>query len=402
MSSLTTDSLGDANEECRVLSSLRATPEIFEQIAKTQGSELAVQSVLRRRFSDELVRSALLIHALRKKAVAKFTHADRMWFDRQGLEQSTNEVISNYKAKRFQGTVWDLCSGVGGDAIALAAHCEVTAVDLNPAACLRTEWNAEVYGVEQRLKTICSDVLGFSESTGLVHIDPDRRPGSVGRVSRIEDYVPGLEYLNQLMPRVEGGAIKIGPAGNFGGKFPDAEIELISLNGECKEATVWFGSLARSSPFRATVLPSGESIAGHPMEVAAPVAPLGAYLYDPDPAVVRAGLLDVLADRLGLSRLDPAEEYLTSDGLVRSPFVQPFEVLSNLPNNERDLKAWLRQSEIGSLEIKCRHIPIQADALRRKLRPSGPASGAVIFARLEGKARIIGARRPTEGHATIK
>ena len=284
----------------------------------------------------------------------------------------------------------------------LAAHCEVTAIDLNPAACLRTKWNAEVYGVEQRLRTECADVLDFSESTGLVHIDPDRRPGSVGRVSRIEDYVPGPQYLDQLMSRVEGGAIKIGPASNFGGKFPDAEIELISLNGECKEATVWFGSLARSAPFRATVLPSGESIAGHPMEVAAPVAPLGTYLYDPDPAVVRAGLLDVLADRLGLSRLDPAEEYLTSDNLVRSPFVQPFEVLTNLPNNERDLKAWLRQSEIGNLEIKCRHIPIQADALRRKLRPSGSASGTVVFARLEGKARIIGARRPADGAATIK
>lgn len=396
MSISTTSLLEEANDECRVLTALRATPEIFEAISHTRGSELSVQAALRKTFPDELVRAGLLIHELRKKALVKFARADEMWFDRQGLEQATNEVISTHKAKRFQGTVWDLCSGIGGDAIALAAHCDVTAVDLNPAACLRTKWNAQVHGVDQRLNVACLDVHSFSESKGLVHIDPDRRPGASGRVSRLEDYVPGLDYLRELMARFEGGAIKISPASNFGGKFPDAEIELISLNGECKEATVWFGTLAKSEPFRATVLPAGETLAGHPMEVMAPVSQLGAYLYDPDPAVVRAGLVDLLADRLGLARLDSAEEYLTSDQLVISPFVQPFEVLSNLPNNERDLKAWLRQSEIGRLEIKCRHIPIQADALRRKLPLNGNAPGVVIFARLEGKARIIGARRPTD------
>ena len=188
--------------------------------------------------------------------------------------------------------------------------------------------------------------------------------------------------------------MKISPASNFGGKFSDAEIELVSFQGECKEATVWFGELARDSLFRATVLPAGESIAGHPLEVAVPVSPLRHYIYDPDPAVVRAGLVDLLADHLGLCRLDDTEEYLTADQLVRSPFVQTFETLTNLPNNERDLKAWLRKSEIGQLEIKCRHIPIQADVLRRKLPLSGSIPAVVLFARLEGKARIIGARRP--------
>ena len=100
-----------------------------------------------------------------------------------------------------------------------------------------------------------------------------------------------------------------------------------------------------------------------------------------------------MADRLGLFRLDSAEEYLTSDTPVRSPFVQTFEVLGNLPNNERDLKGWLRTSGFGPLEIKCRHIPVQADLLRRRLPLSGSDPGVVVFARLDGKARIIVGRR---------
>ena len=385
--------LTESSDECRILRELRATPKIFEDIHAAKGSEFAVQSALRRLYPDDVVRAAVSLHELRQKAKTKFTRADQLWLDRQGLEQSTSETVSRYKASRFEGSVWDLCCGIGSDAISLATRCNVTAVDINPAACLRTLWNAEVYDVADRVQTRCLDVLKWDERDGLVHIDPDRRPGSSGRVSRIEDYVPGLEFLKHLMSRCRGGAIKISPASNFGGKFSDAEIELISLSGECKEATVWFGDLARKSPFRATVLPSGETIAGHPMDVAVPVAPLGSYLYDPDPAVVRAGLVDLLADQLGLSRLDPAEEYLTSDHPVISPFVQSFEVLANLPNNDRDLKAWLRTSDIGQLEIKCRHIPIQADQVRRKLPITGTTPGVILFARLNGKARVVGARR---------
>jgi hypothetical protein len=195
------------------------------------------------------------------------------------------------------------------------------------------------------------------------------------------------------MSHCRGGAIKVSPASNFGGKFPGTEVELISLNGECKEATIWFGELAGDAISRATVLPANESLSGHPMDAAVPVAPLGRYLYDPDPAIVRAGLVDVLADRLGLFRLDAAEEYLTSDQPVFSPFVQSFETLCDLPNNERDLKAWLRTSNFGQIEIKCRHIPVQADVLRRKLPLDGTNPGVIFFARLNGKARILGARR---------
>src|SRR5204863_6782923 len=124
---------------------------------------------------------------------------------------------------------------------------------------------------------------------GFIHIDPDRRQQTSGRALRIEDYEPGLEFLKRLPDRFRGGAIKLGPASNFGGKFPAAEVELISLHGECKEATVWFGELAGPEAWRATVLPAGETIAGDPLEFVAEITAPQAFVYDPDPAAVRAG-----------------------------------------------------------------------------------------------------------------
>ena len=394
--SASTETLASPADEARVLQLLRETPAILDVISTWSESELGLQAQLRRLYPNDLVRAALSLHELRRKAQGKFTRAAAMWFDRRGLEQSTSEAVARHKAQRFDGAVWDLCCGIGGDAIALAERCEVAAVDLNPAACLRAAWNAGAYGVAARLRTFSADVASVTEQiglAGLVHIDPDRRPGAGGRVSRVEDYEPGLPFLHGLMANCRGGAIKVGPASNFGGKFEDVEIELISLDGECKEATIWFGSLAGKAPFRATALPSGETIAGHPLEVSAALAPLGRYLYDPNPAVVRAGLLDLVAHRHGLNRLDGAEEYLTSDKLIDSAFVEPFEVLADLPNNERDFRGWLRKSDFGQIEIKCRHIPIQAEAVRRHLPLPGTQPGVLFFARCDGKARAILARR---------
>lgn len=386
------DSLS-TNDECRVLEQLRQSPKIFAEITGWSGSELGLQSRLRKHYADELVRAAMSLHELRIKGAQKFSKSEKMWFDRRGLEQATSELVAKHKAERFSGSVIDLCCGIGGDAIALAKNCSVTSVDLNPACCLRTAWNCEVYDVFDRVETHCADALQFEIAGSMIHIDPDRRAGSEGKASRIEDYVPSPAELLAMMSRCRGGAMKVGPASNFGGKFPDTEIELISLHGECKEATVWFGELSGDQPFRATVLPSGETITGHPLDASAEVSALKSYLYDPDPAVVRAGLVDLVAQRLGLNRLDPAEEYLTSDTRVQSPFVQAFEVLAECPNNENEFRAWLRKSDFGQIEIKCRHIPVHADSLRRRLTLPGDQPGVMIVARLDGKSRTVFARR---------
>jgi hypothetical protein len=398
-----------------MLRRLRAAPEIFARIAEWQGTELALQQRLRSEFPDDVVRGALSLVELRARGAVKFSRASQMWFGRVGLEQSTSEPVARHKAQRFHGSVWDYCSGIGGDTTMLADHCDVIAVDRDPANCLYTCWNAETYGVASRVTAVCADVESLDDRSGLLHIDPDRRPagraGDPGRAGdqarigaervrpgqrrslRLEAGSPGLHFLSRLIGEFRGGAIKASPASNFGGKFPTAEIELISLEGECKEATIWFGELAEPGVWRATSLPAGETIAGDPLAAVVPVSPLGRFIFDPDPALVRAGLIDLFASRTGLSRLDDEEEYLTADQAPHSPFAQPFEVLAQLSNNDREIRGYFRGSRVGRLEIKCRRIPIDAEAVRRKLSLTGDDSAVLIFARIGGRARAVVCRR---------
>ena len=388
--------VNELDHECQLLLQLQERPELLDRIQRSTEPELKLQDALRSEYAPDLVRAAVTLCELRRKATSKFSLGERLWLDRQGLEQSTPEFVARHKAMRFaeiSDPILDLCTGIGSDAIAMAGTgIRVESFDLSAVACLRAELNAGIYGVRDRISFHQGNVRNIDIRNRWVHIDPDRRQGQ-RRASRIEDYEPPLEFLQELTERARGGAIKLSPASNFGGKFSNCEIELISLDGECKEATVWFGDLATEHDWRATILPAGYTLSGNPHEHYPHVTQLQDYIYDPDPAIVRSGLLDALVDQAGFSRIDDAEEFLTSSTLVESPATTAFEVLANLANNPREIRKYFREHPVGEVEIKCRHVPTNADQLRKKLPLAGEGRATLFIAREGGRTRAIIARR---------
>ncbi|REJ92383.1 MAG: hypothetical protein DWQ34_13095 [Planctomycetota bacterium] len=387
----------NVSDECRLLETLQSTPAIFMEIGGSGADELSLQRRLRDRYDADVVRAALTTAELRRRAAGKFSLASRMWFTRRGLEQSTGEAIARHKAERFPTgeLVHDLCCGIGGDTIALAGRGPVRAVDRDCANTMRAALNAAVYNVAGSLDVVCGDVAGENLDDCLVHLDPDRRIGRERRARRVEQYQPDLTWIREMMQRARGGAVKLSPAADFASAFPDREVELVSLHGECREATVWFGALAGLAARRASVLPAGETLLAlqnpAPAEISAP----GDFLFDPDPAVVRAGLIDELSAKLGVRRLDASEEYLTGNEPVASPFVQTFRIESVHAFDTKGLRRVVRQSEIGELEIKARHTRVDVERLRRQLRPDGALRRTLVIARFEGKTRAIIAERLT-------
>src|SRR5690242_10943061 len=97
---------------------------LAEKRVPSEATLLADLALLRKHFEPELAAAAVETAILRARASAKFTEAQHMYFTRDGLEQATSESVARHRAGRYAGCaeVWDLCCGIGGDLIQLAAQ----------------------------------------------------------------------------------------------------------------------------------------------------------------------------------------------------------------------------------------------------------------------------------------
>ncbi len=349
----------------------------------------------RKRVSAEHVAAAWAQVVYRRKAGAKFSRADRMLFDRVGLEQATDEVTAAYKARRFagRGRIADLCCGIGGDTLALAAVGPVVALDTSSVRCAMARHNAAVYGHEIAVMT------GFAGAehpeADAIHVDPDRRAGG-GRAHEPAFASPGPDVLVNLVGRYRHAAIKFSPGADLSELGLEGEIEFISLHGDCKQAVLWTGDLATTGR-RATMLPGGETLCAAGGEAASwpEPAPIkaGDVVFEPDPALIRADLVGLLAARLELRPVDSEIAWLVGSGPVSSAWLRGFGVLSVIEWSMSKARPWLVAHGIGSLEIKTRGFAGRPEDIARRLRLTGPRSAVLMLTRLAGRPTAILAER---------
>jgi hypothetical protein len=339
---------------------------------------------LRAAYPAELVAAALTLHGLRVRAGAKFTLAERMWFTREGLEQASSERAAAHRAARFHpyATVADLCTGIGGDLLALAAGRAVLAVDLDPVRLRLAFANAEVHGVSGRVRPRCADARDVPlHGVGAVFVDPARRAG--GRRLRAGASEPPLPWCLGLAQRVAPVAVKAAPGLPLGLVPAGWEAELVSEGRELKEAVLWSPALATARR-RATLLPEGRSLVAEP----GPPVPCripGGWLVDPDPAVTRAGLVEELARTLDAWKLDEQGALLACAARPATAFGRVLRVEAALPWQLKRLRALLRARRVGTVDVRKRGSAVDVDELRRRLRLTGDARATVVLTRVAGR-----------------
>jgi hypothetical protein len=328
--------------------------------------------------------------------------ADVLLLTADTLEQAGRPELAARRAARLLASgspsVADLGCAAGTDSIALArAGAAVVAVDRDPVARALTAANVAALGLADRVQVLAADVVELVAATqdgevagcAAAVLDPARRAG--GRRQLDPDrWSPPWSTVAALLDRAPWAVVKVAP-GLDHDRVPDGiEAEWVSVGGSIVEALLWGRGPSRTWR-RATLVRGGAvlELTADADPGPAPVGQVRGWLHEPDPALIRSGLMSLVAADLGATLVDPTIAYLTSDAPADSPWVSSYRVSDVLPFNLKKLKALLRARGVGRVVVKKRGSPIEPETLARQLRGPGAGSAVVVVTRVAGAPTVL-------------
>ncbi|MFV0461582.1 MAG: THUMP-like domain-containing protein [Nostocoides sp.] len=397
----------------RWLASPEGWAELRDLPPYDEREELAVQQRLRARGLSPEKTAALLLQArLRARAHTKFEDfADGMLFTAEGLEQATRLQVSAVHAGRFAqaslATAHDLGCGIGADAMALSAlGVTVHGVDTDAVTAAIADVNLRMWPDSRAHVGSAEDFVIPTDplrSRVGVWFDPARRiPGVLDakgrprRVYRLDRMSPPWELVTHIAGLVGAAGAKLSPSFPHDALPLGSEAQWVSYAGDLLECTVWWGPLVRHQGRTALVLDRDgatseldESMAQESTPTLASLAGLGAWLYEPDLAVTKAGLLGAVTAHTAGGEVEAGLGYISSDTRVDLPFAKRYAVLEAMPFQPKTLRAWLRKAGITGVTIKKRGIRTDEVQLRRALglgRGAGKgAQATLVLTRVAGQ-----------------
>lgn len=390
------------------LLSPRAAAALDDLRATDLDDPLGLVTRLRKQFSRPEAAALIDQAHLRRKATRKFPQAERLFYVDEALEQASGRAVAAYRAQVLVDAgverVADLGCGIGADTIAMAeAGLQVLAIELDPLRARLAEANVATLGLAERVTVICADwtTLSFTGAThvDVAFVDPARRvaDGSGGRKRawHLDDMVPPLPAAVRLRDQVADVMVKAAPGIELSEVPPEADVVFVATGTRLKEAQLRFGALRTGHRRSAVVLPGPHRLVPGDIDT----APGGAtvdlrspqrVLYEPNPAILRAGLVRTLGAQLGASQLDARIAYLTSEHHVRTPFARAWAIERHGPFNLKELNRWLREAGAGRVIVKKRGAPIDPDAFRKRLKTvRGGPEMTVFVTRVEGRPWML-------------
>ncbi len=349
---------------------------------------LNLMTRLRRDYPAEQARGAVLLAGLRQKAVAKFGEsAHKMLFTPDALEQASDPLVRRYRSPLAQGQrVFDAGCSIGADALAFAqAGGVVTGMDIDPVRVRIAHYNAAALDLSANFEI--GDVRTAQPDADLIFFDPARRDEQGKRIFHVEQYHPPLALVRQWTAPQR--VVKLSPGvdltqlESYGGA-----VEFISVGGDLKEAVLWLGW---DKPARTATLLLADAVhqyhAGE--SVTAPLSEPREWLLEPDPAILRAGLVADLALELGAYQLDETIAYLTADSAPVTPWVRAWRVLDWLPLHLKRLRLYLRERNVGRVTVKKRGVDLTPEAVTAALKLKGSETRTLILTRCQGRHLVL-------------
>ena len=240
-----------------------------------------------------------------------------------------------------------MTGGLGIDSYFLSRKAKhLTYIERFPAYCEAAEYNFSVLGAGN-ITVVNGDITQFVEALPVVdafYIDPARRGESNKRVFALQDCEPDLPgLLPELLKRSSRVIAKLSPMADIQMTLEllpgTTSVHVLSVKNECKELlfVTERGAEGRQPSIRCinfgtngvqSFLFTMEEERNAGLILAERV---GAYLYEPNVSVLKAGAFKQIAVRMGVKKLQVSSHLYTSDQLVSGFPGRRFRVDEILP-----------------------------------------------------------------------
>ena len=304
------------------------------------------------------------------------------------MEQCSSSQTAEYKASLVEGNSFaDFSGGFGVDTVALARKFDKGwYVEPQEELCELFQHNCKVLDINNVniVNGTMEDNLAAIGPVDTIYLDPSRRDVHGRKVVALEDCVPNLpEWKSVLLERCNTLMVKLSPMIDIFQTLRDLPetyaVHVVAVEGECKEVVFlltrrdapWLVSttdptivavdINKNKAFRVETTLDTERTT--PPCIA---TELGAYLYEPNAAVMKAGIFNALSQQFQIAKLAKNTNLFTADELHEDFPGRVFRIEAAHEFHPR--KTTKELSHLASASIAVRNFPLSAEELRKTLK----------------------------------
>ena len=349
----------------------------------------------------------------RQKAKEKlpdwYATAGILYSKKVSLEQCSSSQTADYKASLVEGESFaDLSGGFGVDTIAIARKFgKGYYVEPQEELCELFQHNSKTLGINHIaiIQNTMEDFIDEMEAVDVIYLDPSRRDVHGRRVVSLEDCTPNLlEWKSVLLKKCSTLMVKLSPMIDLHQTLralPETfAVHVIAVNGECKEVVCLLttnapnNGICRNAKFcvstpntdatdttivavdicnnttdgtRRDAINRVSTTVETERTTPPSIAPeLGAYLYEPNAAVMKAGIFNSISQQFQVQKLDKNTNLFTSNELREDFPGRIFRIEAVHEFHPR--KTAKELSHLESASIAVRNFPLPAEELRKVLK----------------------------------
>lgn len=296
---------------------------------------------------------------VKEKKVAE--SADKMKYEPDDFRFATPKIVADYRAKRLKcDALCEIGAGVGFQTIAFAKACKkVYAIEIDHRKAAYLKKNMEKLGLKNVVVIdgdgLDNKIVEKVNDAGVVFVDTERAESEGAR--KLSSIRPDVNELVSLYKDV---CIEVPP--QLRELDMGCEKEYVSVAGGLNRLNLYFGKLKQHKT-NVVILPSEnrlEFTGKRKMKAAKEVK--HKYIYEINPAVIRAGLVNELPTAELFTYNN--KEYLLSNKKIESEFLVCYKVIAICKQDE--IKDKLSEPGCGKVILKHSVNPKEYWILRNK------------------------------------